>query len=267
MYLSLNVPIQTFFQNLIQISAAKAKQVAKAVSTVLPSLKAPPKGINQEAQKRYWKEFVNKYKEVWDRYSEEPERAWACCVAIWTNYCLKRKVQPFNPSATQVNEDTREKLVERVISARKAQLALANSLLTRGVKKGLFSKFLKETFVSVNENKPGEYTILTRKYIKLEKGVEFNSAAFKDFLTKNSFRKRLSTYSRNVRANADVIIHLEPDTQKPAIYFKNVLTRSYAEIMLDVEHDKNNSDKIIPELIKAWKYVVRNVTGAVSNEQ
>lgn len=260
MFLPLGYPINKFYE--ILANSANTISLTAADKVVLPGLKTPPNGINPAAQKKYWAEFVTKYSSTWQRYKNEPDRAWACCVAIWTNYCLKRKTQPFDASATQVNEDNRETLIRRTVSARKSQLKLAESLLTRGIQKGLISRFLKETFVSASENKPGVYTMLSRRIIKLEKGVDFDSQEFRDFMTKKSFKRRLGIYTRNTKTNTDVIVCIDQDLQQPVIVFKNVLTKAYAEIMLEIPPAKGNNEEVKNDLIKAWKYLISHVIEA-----
>lgn len=257
MFLPLGFSLEKFFS----ILQAKASVIIQAAKVVLPGLKTPPKGINPDAEKKYWKEYVNKYSHVWEKYKNEPERAWACCVAIWTNYCLKRRIQPFNPAATMANEETRDTLINRILSAREAQIKLADTLLTRGVRKGIFSKYLKETLESVSENRPGVYTILTKRGIKLEKGVEFGDDAFKNLMALSSFQRKAGVYVRNVRANTDVIIRINPDTEKPELVFKNVITKAMAEIVLEMEPEKGNNDKVKSRLTLNWKYMMKQITG------
>lgn len=256
MYLSAGYPLQSFYKTMHEVASVL---VAAVKGVILPDLKAPPQGINPDAQKKYWKEFVNKYKDVWMRYRNEPERAWACCVAIWTNYCLKRRTQPFNAATATSSEETQETLLNRTLSAREAQVKLANSLLTRGVRKGVFAKFLKETFVSVKENKPGSFIFLSRMFVKLEKGVEYGDKAFKDLMTQCNFIRKKGAYIRNVRANTDVIVHLDPETEKPAVVFKNTFAKAYIDLMLQIPSDKENTEKVKSEMVKIWKKVIKQI--------
>lgn len=256
MYLSADYPLHKFYQALQETARVV---VTAAKNILLPNAKTPPQGINPDAEKKYWKEFCEKYQDVWMRYKKEPERVWACCVAIWTNYCLKRRTQPFNATAATSSEETQDTLINRAVSAREAQVKLANSLLSKGVRKGVFSKFMKETFVSVKENKPGSFVMLSRMFVKLEKGVEYGDAAFKELMTACSFVRKRGAYIRNVRANTDVIVHLDPDTEKPAVVFKNTFAKAYGELMLQVTPDKDNTEKVKAELVKVWKHIIKEI--------
>ena len=228
--------------------------------TPAPSVKYPPNGINPKAQDKYWKEFVGKYKKVWGKYASDVERQWACCVAIWINYCVKRKVQPFDPNAAQVSKEAREKLEDRAENARVAQLNLLDALVSSGVRKGVVAKSLKETLHSVEERKPGEYTVLTQRVLVLEKGIEYNSQEFKLFMDKRNFQRKAGRYMRSVKTNTDVIVQMDDASRKPVVMFRNVLTKAYVEMLLGLSDSKSNKEAAKLGLTKFWKDMIRELT-------
>ena len=235
------------------ITAAKAK-------AVLPDLKTPPDGINPKALDKYWKEFVTKYSSVWGKYKKEPERQWACCVAIWVNYCLKRKIQPFDANATTVTQETKDKIEDRTENARVAQLNAIDSLLSKGARKGIVSKFLKETFGSIEEPKPGSYTITSKRVMVLEKGIEFDSKSFRDFMVKSNFQRKAGKYVRPVKTNTDVMVMFDPDLERPVVVMRNNVTLAYAEMLLGLPSAKSNREKVKAGLVKFWKSLIRDLT-------
>lgn len=242
------------------LTAADATLTAATDVIPSPSLKYPPNNINPKAQEKYWKEFVTKYKKTWEKYEGEIDRQWACCVAIWINYCVKRKMQPFDANAAQVTKETKDKLEDRAENARVAQLNAIDSLKTKGVRKGVISKFLKETFSAIEEKKPGEYTITSKRVMVLEKGIDWTSQEFKLFMDKSNFQRKAGRYIRPVKTNTDVIVQLDDETNKPVLIFKNMLTKPYVEMLLGLPSSKDNKAKLLTELTKYWKSMIRDLT-------
>lgn len=235
------------------ITAAKAK-------APVPSLKVPPEGINPKARDKYWKEFVTKYESVWGRYKKEPERQWACCVAIWVNYCLKRKVQPFDANAATVTQETKDRIEDRTENARVAQLNAIDSLRSKGARKGIVSKFLKETFASIEEPKPGSLVVTSKRVMVLEKGIEYDSKEFRAFMDKSNFQRKAGRYVRPVKTNTDVVIQFDLDLKRPVLLLRNTLTSAYAEMLLGIPSSKGNRDKVKAGLAKYWKSLIRDLT-------
>ena len=235
------------------ITAAKAK-------APIPSLKVPPEGINPKAHDKYWEAFVTKYESVWGRYKKEPERQWACCVAIWVNYCLKRKVQPFDANASTVTQETKERIEDRTENARVSQLNAIDSLLSRGSRKGIVSKFLKETFASIDEPKPGSLVVTSKRIMVLEKGIEFDSKEFRAFMEKSNYQRKAGRYIRPVKTNTDVIVQFDTELNRPVLLLRNTLTAAYAEMLLGIPASKGNRDKVKTGLIKYWKSLIRDLT-------
>lgn len=226
---------------------------------ILPSLKSPPNGANPKAVDKYWKEYVTKYDSIWKKYKGDAERQWACCVAIWVNYCLKRKIQPFDANASTVTQETQDKLVDRTASARSTQLNAVHSLISKGTKKGAISKVLKETFVSIEEPKPGEFVITTKRIVVLDKGLDFNSTPFRNFMDKCSFQRKAGKYIRPTKTNTDVILQMDEEVERPVLILRNKITQAYAEMLLGIKEKSTSREAVKKALTKYWKSLIRDV--------
>jgi hypothetical protein len=223
--------------------------VKKAAKDALayPTPKNPIKGINPLAYEKHWKEFCTKYSKVWRKY--EGEDAWACCVAIWRNYCLKRKIMPFDTTAQSLNKDTRKTLADRIKGARQAQLDRIETLLTKGIEKEVIKGALKESFVGIGNPKPGVFTATTRKKLKLVKGITFASSSFSQWLLKAGFTKARGKYTKNLRAGADIIVYM--DEGDPFIYLLTTITRPHLQYLLDTQ--ESDATKLTSQFAKYWK--------------
>ena len=251
MGLSLTLPNGVGIRDLLSILTTPLLSAAQR--PVLPSLKHPPKGINPEALNTLWPAFVEKYEDTWER-SPTVEKKWACCVAIWINYCLKRKVQPFSvsPDTETVNADTQEKLDTRIKSARADQLNAVDSLADACALAGIFKKKYKEVFYSVEQGQ-GEFTILTK--IKMTLNVPFISKEFKGILRKKNFRKVDGGYRKLVKTNTSVFVW---DSDKPndaEIFLVNRVTQPYAENILNQRGESVESLKL--GLTRYWKRIIK----------
>lgn len=259
MYLPKNIPFREFFAALVAAASTVVEAATKKVKEPAPSIKNTPNNINPKAQEKYWKEFVQKYESVWSKYKKEVDRQWACCVAIWVNYCVKRKIQPFSTNANQVGQETKEKLEDRVEGARRAQIRALDVLQNKGVRRGIISKFLKETFRSIEEKKPGEFIITTQRAIRLDKTVEWDSREFRLFMNKSNFQRKMLKYVRTVKTNADLVVMMDEEIGRPVVIFRNILTKAYAEMLLNIPSSRDNKDTIKKGLTKYWKALIRRV--------
>lgn len=257
MFLPKGASLNDFFRALASSAIQVVSAAAKKAKAPPPSLKNPPNNVNPKAKEKYWKEFVKKYESVWKKYNKDVDKQWSCCVAIWVNYVIKRKMQPFDSNSNQVGQETREKLDTRVRSARNTQLKALEVLLSRGSRMGVVSKFLKETFRSIEEKKPGEFSILTQRVMKLEKGIEWDSKEFKAFMSKSNFQRKYGKYVRDVKTNASLVIMLDEETERPLVLLRNVLTKSYAEMLLNIPNERGNKEALKKGLVKFWKSMLR----------
>lgn len=246
------IRLAAFTKYLVEAASKKEKVPA-------PSLKTPPNNINPKAYEKYWKEFVKKYEAVWSKYKKDIDKQWACCVAIWVNYAVKRKIQPFDTTATQVSQDAKDKLEARVRGARESQLKVLDTLLSRGSRMGVIVKFLKETFLGVEEKKPGVFTIKTQRLVKFEKGIEWDSKDFKSFMAKSNFQRKYGRYVREVKTNTFLSFALDIESERPVVLCINILTKPHIEMILGMSSEKGNKDLLKKGISKYWKSMMREL--------
>lgn len=226
-----------------------APKKAKRIKYPSPSL--PFNGINESAKNKYWAEFCKKYGKVWRKYDDE-ETVWACAVAIWRNYCLKRKVSPFSASDPALAADTREELNKRAEGARTSQIEFSKKLIGYGVKNGLWKRALVEVIDGAERIKPGIFKSFSVRKLMLEKEVGDKEIA--GFLVGKGFTFKKSdtgnyplftqqTFVKNLKAGADVVVVKVDDNW--FLGFLNTYTAPHLKYLLNLPESKMKDDKAV----------------------
>lgn len=181
-----------------------------------PSLSNYPTNISKVGLKDYWKGFCEKYSSKWKTFISIDE-SWACAIAIWRNYALKRDVPPFDASPSVYNEDLRNELMVRFRKARKESVSSLQAIFAVCKKAGLFTTLMKERLLDITFLN-GYHTIRTWCKVKLnkelaqlptEKVILDNTLAYNlmhhGFKRETQGFRKPDKYTKDVRASTKLI--------------------------------------------------------------
>lgn len=228
-------------------------KVKKGKEVIPPSLKVMPNGVTEKG-KKLWKECFTKYKKQIN-HPEAVEDKWATAIAIFRNYCLKRNVPPFTESATQVLEDTKKYMENRLTSNRTSVAKKISAILKKLKKTGFLGRIYKEVFDGIDISKT---KVLFNTTTKVAISRPTSDKEFKAAILALGFARKPKKYVLNIGIHSLVI---EEDESKDYMYLTLQLTftREHAKHMVSLsEKESANNTKLEKELSKLYKKTLKD---------
>lgn len=220
-----------------------------------PSLKNYPPNINVGSLD-LWPEFFKKYGKTC-KAAGTLDKQWACCIAIWRNYTMKRRKSPFDSKASYLNQDTQDYMLKRMSSSRKEMNMLANRTLRVLKKNGFITKVLRERIVGV------EYSTLKKRFnlttgMTVRLTVPFKSSDFKAALKAAGYAAKLGTMVRSSDKGQDIVFAAGEKENSTTMMLTQYFNEQQVKFMIGAsDEDLKNRDKIIRKLAVFLKNIVK----------
>lgn len=222
-----------------------------------PSAANWPPNINPKALE-LWPEFIRKYGKVCKDAGTTLDKQWACALAIWRNYTIKRRVAPFDAKASYLNQDTQDYMLKRTEASRRDLSKMAIQVVKKLTKQGLVKRATKERVVGV------DYSVLKKRYnltsgIPLKLTTEYKSADFRSAIKTLGFTYRSGLFVRATDKGHDLFVIQGEGDDSAVLLMTQYFNEQQVKFILGIQDEAlKNRDAIVRKLAVFLKTVVKD---------